>query len=135
MRELRRIVVHHSASSRSTRTAAIRRWHKSKGWRDIGYHYIIEDDGSLHYGRPLGDIGAHARGANHDSIGICIVGDNTRADGHWLPIQWRTLGELVDALHLAVGPLPVFGHREVGTTATVCPGIDPDEIRRRLSQR
>jgi hypothetical protein len=51
---------------------AIRAYHKSKGWRDIGYHFVITPDGAIHKGRT--GRGAHCKGHN-DTIGICLLGD------------------------------------------------------------
>jgi len=94
-REWKYIVIHHSATkdSRTGRaTEAIRRYHiEQKGWRDIGYHYLIEylPDGlpTLRTGRGLSEIGAHVYIKdidqpwyfNQNAIGICIVGDFDRA--------------------------------------------------------
>lgn len=57
----------------------IRKWHtdkkpKGNGWKDIGYHYIVELDGEVRRGRPVDEIGAHCAGQNADSIGVCYVG-------------------------------------------------------------
>jgi len=52
----------------------IDRWHKAKGWRMCGYHYIIRRDGTLETGREESKVGAHCKGYNKHSIGICFVG-------------------------------------------------------------
>jgi len=78
MRELRRIVIHHSASDNPKHDdiEVIRKWHvDERGWSDVGYHYFIKSNGDLQYGRPLWKVGSHCRGANMDSIGICLHGD------------------------------------------------------------
>ena len=49
-----------------------------RGWTTVGYNYVIVPDGQLRVGRPLWETGAHARGQNQDSIGVCVIGDNTR---------------------------------------------------------
>ena len=59
---------------RDVKTSEIKRWHvEDNGWRDIGYHFVIELDGSIHKGRAVGTSGAHIVGENHN-IGICYVG-------------------------------------------------------------
>ena len=129
MREINRIVIHHAASSLETTATEIRQWHREKGWSDIGYHYVIEKDGVIQAGRPIDVIGAHAKGANTDSVGICIVGDNTREDRKWRPSQIDSANRLIGALRTVVGrSLSVHGHRDVGTTATVCPGVEISEV-------
>ena len=52
----------------------IRRWHIEKGYNDIGYHYVIYIDGSVHVGRDIKIEGAHCLGYNANSIGVCYVG-------------------------------------------------------------
>ena len=54
--------------------ADIDRWHKARGWRCIGYHFVVYRDGTVHPGRPVEQIGAHTSNHNARSIGICYVG-------------------------------------------------------------
>ena len=70
------IVWHCSATApkHNTKLEDIRRWHKEKGWSDVGYHFVIERDGKIRAGRHPDSVGAHVRGHNHNSIGICLVG-------------------------------------------------------------
>lgn len=119
-----RLVIHHSASPRSTTTGTIRSWHLQRGFRDIGYHFVIEGDGKVVPGRHPHEMGAHAKGANRDSLGICVVGDNTRAGERWNAVQKKALRGLVASLRSVFGPMPVLRHCDVGTTATTCPGVD-----------
>jgi N-acetylmuramoyl-L-alanine amidase len=126
VRPLTRIIIHHSASPLTTRTADIRRWHLDKGWSDIGYHRVIERDGSIHNGRDLDLVGAHTRGFNQDSIGICAVGNNTDSAESWTDAQIDALRKLVAALQLVFGELEIRGHRDLA--ATLCPGCDVGEL-------
>lgn len=121
-----RIVIHHSASPLSTTVEDIRGWHKSRGFEDIGYAYVIHEDGTVRIGRPVLFVGAHAKGANEGSIGVCVVGDNTKPDQSWTAAQKRELRELVYRLQVIFGPLAIYGHSTVpgGETATECPGVD-----------
>ena len=126
MRTISRIIVHHSASPPDTTTLEdIDRWHRSRGFNGAGYHFVCEADGRIRKGRPIAQHGAHAKGANRDSVGICIVGDNTRENERWTEAQRFALVDLVDALRLVFGPLPVLRHRDVA--ATECPGLDDAE--------
>jgi N-acetylmuramoyl-L-alanine amidase len=118
------IVIHHSASKRDVTAREIREWHMRKGWSDIGYHYVIEGDAKVVRGRRPNVTGAHSRGFNRDSIGICIVGDNTRLGQRWTAAQVRAAKELIAALQLVWGPMDVRPHREAGTTITECPGLN-----------
>ena len=61
------IVIHCSATKPSmdhVDAKEIDRWHRQRGWRKIGYHWVIRRDGIVEEGRELGEVGAHARGFN-----------------------------------------------------------------------
>jgi N-acetyl-anhydromuramyl-L-alanine amidase AmpD len=73
MREIAALVIHHAAAV--TTLEEIDRWHLARGWRGVGYHYVIESDGRLRLGRREHEVGAHARGRNQDTIGICVAVD------------------------------------------------------------
>lgn len=133
MRTIKKLVVHHSGSPRDTTTVdLIRKWHLDRGFSDIGYHFIVLGDGTLHRGRPLHEIGAHAKGANSDSIGICVVGDNTQPNQRWNHAQEDALLTVIDALEFLIPDIDVVGHRDVGMTKTECPGIDIKEWLKRM---
>tara|TARA_R110001632_G_scaffold56213_1_gene137665 strand:+ start:812 stop:1246 length:435 start_codon:yes stop_codon:yes gene_type:complete len=77
MRKINSIIVHCSATpeGREVDIDTIRGWHvNERGWSDIGYHYVIYLDGSIHKGRSLKKQGAHTKGHNKNSIGICYIG-------------------------------------------------------------
>ena len=105
----------------------IREWHLARGFRDVGYHYVIERNGAIRCARPIQVPGAHAKGHNHDSIGICCVGNNLDPDEKWDQAQQDGLRRLIEALRLVWPELEIFAHREVGQTA--CPGLTGDEVR------
>lgn len=104
----------------------LRSWHLDRGFDDIGYHYVIEWNGAVRIGRPLILPGAHclADGANNDSIGICVTGDNTKTGQDWSPAQISSLVVLIRGCRLLFGDLPYFGHKDVPGAATECPGRD-----------
>lgn len=76
MRRIDEIILHCSATpeGRHVTVDDIRRWHLQRGFSDIGYHYVVYLDGSVHSGRPLEKAGAHCTGHNARSIGVCYVG-------------------------------------------------------------
>lgn len=77
MRQIDTVIVHCSATppGRDIGVKEIRDWHvNDNGWSDIGYHYVIRRDGTLEIGRPIHRAGAHTKGHNEGSIGICLVG-------------------------------------------------------------
>ena len=83
MNKPNKILVHHTGGSdknpladTSHHTAKdVRRWHKSLGWDDIGYHFFIEKKGKVVKGRDVKKNGAHCRGQNTKSIGVCLAGN------------------------------------------------------------
>ena len=123
----KRIIIHHSLTgdSRTVSWNAIRRYHKyTLRWNDIGYHYGIELVGS-HYevllGRMMNVQGAHTRGYNQDSLGICFVGDfddRPPASGQW-ELGIRLVKSLIEVLEIPVSS--VLGHHELASWKS-CPG-------------
>lgn len=117
-----KIILHHSASPMdSTTIHDIHRWHLQRGWLGCGYHYVIHEDGSIFQGRPLNTVGAHARGYNERSIGICVVG-NFEVEYPNL-YQQEALGRLL--LHLindklSGQSLSIIRHKDI--SSTLCPG-------------
>lgn len=106
----------------------IRAWHIERGFDDIGYHYVIRRDGTLEFGRELNIPGAHAKGNNANSIGICLVGGKA-GDGspefNYTQDQIKKLGYLISILRDMFPGLEVFGHNDVSEKA--CPCFDVRE--------
>lgn len=80
MRKINEIIIHCSATpeGKDYTVEDIDKWHKARGFKCIGYHYVIYRDGSIHTGRPVNEIGAHCTGHNSNSIGICYIGGCTK---------------------------------------------------------
>lgn len=128
----KKIILHCSATpgSRKVSTDTIRRWHKKRGFRDIGYHWVVELDGSVHKGREEDEMGAHCYGHN-DSIGICYVGgtdDNLEPKDTLNEAQEHAIKNLVSEIRERHGDLPLRGHNEFASKA--CPSFD---VQKRLS--
>lgn len=138
MRQITQIIIHCSATpeGKDYTVADIDRWHKARGFKMIGYHYVIYRDGSIHTGRPLEMVGAHCTGHNTHSIGICYIGGiapNGRAKDTRTPAQKEALRKLIyDLRHQPPSPLiphpsslEVHGHREFANKD--CPCFDVQE--------
>ena len=128
-RKITMLIVHCSATpeGRDVKTETIKDWHvNGNHWKDIGYHYVIELDGSIHKGRDENVIGAHCSGQNANSIGICYVGGLSK-DGK-IPKDTRTeaqkqsLLELLKKLKAKYPNATIHGHREFAAKA--CPSFD-----------
>lgn len=76
IRDIKEIIVHCSATpeGRDYTVSDIKQWHLARGFNDVGYHYIIYRDGSIHQGRKESVAGAHCEGHNTNSIGVCYIG-------------------------------------------------------------
>ena len=130
-RLINEIYVHCSATPPKMNIGAkwIRKLHKGKGWSDIGYHYVIKRDGKLELGRDVDRIGAHVRGYNSNSIGVCLIGgvdDYNEAEDNYTDSQWRTLNWLLTMLKQMYNA-EILGHNQRANKA--CPCFDvPDEL-------
>ena len=114
------IVVHCSDSphGRGDDAETIHRWHTHKGWSGIGYHYVILEDGVVEKGRPEYWQGAHVRGHNEGSIGICLIGVDEFTEA-----QCSALWELVTELTERYPHAEVLGHRDLDPHKT-CPNFN-----------
>lgn len=132
MRRIDYIVVHSSASPEGREDTAedVTRWHLARRFKDIGYHYVIELDGIVFQGRPLPKQGAHVRGHNTHTIGICYIGgtDNTHQRN---PKDTRTLDQMKSLEHLLTDLKTMFPDAEIvghgNLAATSCPSFDARE--------
>ena len=134
MRAINKIILHCTATpeGRHTTVEDIRLWHKQRGWSDIGYHYVVYLDGSVHLGRAIEVSGAHTKRLNKNSIGVVYVGGIDAIN--FKPKDTRT-SEQIMALDLLLGSLlddfkgsTLHGHNEFANKA--CPSFDvQDEYR------
>ena len=127
MREITEIIIHCSATKEGHPffAADIDRWHKAQGWSGIGYHYVIDIDGKVETGRAEYQTGAHAKGHNANSIGICYIGGldiNGKPKDTRTPEQRKSLAELVARLKVKYPKATVHGHNEFANKA--CPGFN-----------
>jgi N-acetylmuramoyl-L-alanine amidase len=103
----------------------IREWHvKDNGWSDIGYNAVILRDGTIEMGRQEGSIGAHARGYNHDSFAICLVG-GMAVDGsdenNFTQDQFESLEIYIRGLRHWYPGAQILGHRDLPGVTKACP--------------
>lgn len=125
----KQLIVHHSAGPRSQTPEAIRRFHmESRGWSDVGYHWLVDQAGEVHAGRDPSLLGAHAP-PNAGRLGVCVIGDNTDPAEAWTPLQWQALSDLIAAVRLIWPGIEVMGHKDTGRQ-TACPGLEWAEIER-----
>ena len=99
MRRIDDIVIHCAATKEGLNFHAsdIDRWHKQRGFKKIGYHYVIDLDGTIEKGRDESEVGAHVTGHNAHSIGICYIGG---CDKDMKPKDTRTLAQKESIIRL-----------------------------------
>jgi N-acetyl-anhydromuramyl-L-alanine amidase AmpD len=131
----RYVIVHHTGAEEKD-AEQVRRYHLSLGWRDVGYHFLIERDGRSVRGRSLELPGAHcaASDMNRRGIGVAVIGNLEERPP--TEAQEAALRELLFCLCRVWGlpPARVLGHREVPGAATLCPGrhLDLAGLRQEL---
>ena len=137
-RKIKEIILHCSATKEGQDVSVeqIRNYHvNSRGWRDIGYHYVITLDGKIHAGRNVDINGAHCTGHNVQSIGVCYIGGvdkKGKAKDTRTEAQKASLISLVRKL-LQLYNLPttkVFGHYQFAKKA--CPSFKIEPFRAEL---
>lgn len=129
------IIIHCSAtkpgwrdgSSAQKKVDEIRQWHLTLGWHDIGYHYLIDRDGEIVEGRPVEKTGAHVKGHNIGTIGICLFGGhgssaNDKFEDNFTEDQEQSLKRLILSLRNRFPSITkISGHNQYASRA--CPGF------------
>ena len=143
MRSIDLVVIHCSYSEYGN-AALIDGWHRQRGWEGIGYHYVLLNgypdadshrlrrpcfwlDGVVETGRPLEVVGAHTRGHNRNSVGICLIGRE-----QFTQQQFETLTRLIGELRVGRPRLRLAGHYELlgpRDPPKTCPNMDMDWLR------
>lgn len=128
MRKINKIIIHcaDTPPSMDIGVEEIRKWHTGeRGWSDIGYHVVIRRNGDFEEGREVAIAGAHCKGQNSNSIGICLVGGyNGKFD--FTSKQMMTLDEVIRGIKKSVPEVvSVHGHNEFSDKT--CPNFDVKE--------
>ena len=129
MRKIDKLIIHCSATREcddSVNASVIDRWHKARGWKGCGYHFIVLIDGTIETGRMIDKVGAHVKGMNKSSIGICYIGgldrDAKTSKDTRTPQQKESLLLLIKTLNKIYPEATLHGHNEFSNKA--CPSFD-----------
>ena len=121
------IIVHCTATRAGQDFSAsdIAAWHKERGWRSIGYHYVVRLDGTVERGRAISQPGAHCKGHNAHSVGVAYVGG---LDAEGKPADTRTEAQRQALLKLLVNLTRIYrcrihGHHDYNQGKS-CPCFD-----------
>lgn len=158
MRKIDTIIVHCTATrpewwadkTPQQKLEECRRWHvEDRKWRDIGYHYLIDRDGTISEGRPIDQAGSHAKGHNSTSVGIALWGghggsQDDKFEENFTPEQDRSLRKLIAQLRMEYPAIStIMGHNEVSPKMCPCFGVtqwlnnaepEPKAERKKISQ-
>ena len=126
------IIIHCSATRAGQDFTAtdIDRWHRQRGFRSIGYHFVVRLDGTVEPGRDVALDGAHCTGWNHRSIGICYIGGldtNGRPADTRTDEQKNSLRDLVAKLCKEYDIIEVLGHRDTSPDLDGSGEVEPAE--------
>lgn len=115
------IVVHCSDTDDNKKLSAVdlHKMHLKFGWDGIGYHKIINRSGKIENGRPEYWVGAHVKGKNDISLGVCLIGKHKFTKNQYTSLErvlrnWKSLYPKAN----------IVGHRDTGNTQKTCPNFD-----------
>lgn len=139
--DIRYIIVHHTERNNDFPAFIKFRHIYLRGWDTIGYHYLIGNrrpftkDGGLYLGRPENHVGAHARGFNGVSLGICLIGNLNNTNPS--PKQLKALVDFLKkkSKQYQIPVRNILGHRELPNVTKSCPGqnLDMDMVRQAVA--
>lgn len=136
-RTIQMIVIHCSATRCNRPYTVAQLYHdhvEVNHWRYIGYHYYIRRDGTVVATRPLERMGAHAKGWNAHSIGICYEGgldEQGRVADTRTEAQKKAMAELIGQLKFQFPTITqVLGHRDLPGVQKACPCFDATQLER-----
>jgi len=115
------LVVHCSdtENSQNLSTVDIHKMHLEFGWDGIGYHKIINRSGKIENGRPEYWVGAHVKGKNEISLGVCLIGRD-----RFTKRQFVSLERILKKWKTRYPTAKIVGHRDTGDTQKTCPNFD-----------
>ena len=126
MRTINEIIVHCTATpeGKDFKAKDIDRWHKERGWKKIGYHYVVDLDGTIEKGRGENEVGAHCSGRNAHSIGVVYVGglakDGKTPKDTRTEAQKEALWKILISLIIKYPDATIHGHNEFSSKACPC---------------
>ena len=115
------LIVHCSDTPNNQNLSAndIHKMHLGFGWDGIGYHKVINRSGKIEDGRPEYWVGAHVKGKNNISLGVCLIGKD-----YFTKRQFRSLERVLKKWKKTYPYAKVVGHRDTGKTKKTCPNFD-----------
>lgn len=128
------LLVVHCSATRPTQDIGVReitQWHRQRGFDTVGYHYVIRRNGEVETGRPETAIGAHVKGHNARSLGVCLVGGINAAgkpESNFTDAQFESLKALLHQLQTRYPDARILGHRDLSPDKNGDGKITPNEF-------
>ena len=115
------LIIHCSDTGDSNNIDAsfIHNMHLGFGWDGIGYHKVILRSGKVENGRPEFWVGAHVKGKNKNSLGVCLIGTNKFTRN-----QFSSLKNVLLRWKKKYPKAEIIGHRDAIDTKKTCPNFD-----------
>ena len=119
--KIKLLVVHCSDTEDNLDLQAIdiHKMHLDFGWDGIGYHKVICRSGKIENGRPEYWVGAHVKGNNNISLGVCLIGRD-----HFTAKQYKALKKVLKSWKISYPKAKIIGHCNLGNTDKTCPNFD-----------
>lgn len=130
--DIKYLIVHCSATppDRDIGAKEINRWHLERGFNKIGYHHVIRRNGTPEAGRKPQEIGAHTKGYNDCSHGLCLVGgvnEDGKSDFNFTLAQILMLFSLATYYRVVNPEIKIIGHRDLNPDKD-CPCFHVEEL-------
>ena len=119
--DVKYLIIHCSDTPENKNLSAvdIHKMHIGFGWDGVGYHKIIDRGGNIESGRPEYWVGAHVKGLNNISLGVCLIGRN-----NFLDVQFDALRLILKEWKKKYPKAIIMGHRDSIKTSKTCPNFD-----------
>lgn len=120
-KNIKLLVVHCSDTQNHIKVNAkfIHEMHLNFGWDGIGYHKIILRSGQVENGRPEYWVGAHVKGKNNISLGVCLIGQD-----NFTKKQFSSLEKILRKWKIVYPSAKIVGHCDTGNTSKTCPNFN-----------
>lgn len=119
--KIKLLVVHCSDTDNNENLNAtdIHKMHLNFGWDGIGYHKVILRSGIIENGRPEYWMGAHVKGKNKISLGVCLIGRDEFTSKQFISLQ-----KILKLWKISYPQAKIVGHCDTGNTHKTCPNFD-----------
>jgi hypothetical protein len=129
------LIIHdsHQGPGEWWRPVDVLRWQaRKKGLLEVGYHLVVDRDGTTYRTRDVKSVGSHCPGYNHLSVGVCLIGgrdDHGEPEDNFTVSQRCVVGLVAAAFLLEWPKARVVGHNELsGYTDSLCPPVSVKDI-------